>query len=419
MLKINSRERILASINHKEPDRVPVDIGSTNMTGISAIAYNNLKNYLGVKEGNIRVYDMVQQLARVEDWFIERFGIDAIDIGSTYLTEDKDWYDVELHGIKAQFPIYLQPRYNEDGSYELVHSDGTIIGRMSKDSLVMDQTYYPWLEKYPEKLDLQSYIQALDKNLWAKGVIPPLSNMGEKRYWRNLRDNVIKLRQETNKIIILCLTMNIFQGTHSFRRMDKFLMDTIRNPTKVEKFVDLQIEFYINALKVVCKYLGDVLDIVTFGDDLGENNGPMISPKTYRKFFKRGHQELCDYIKKHSSMKIFFHSCGSIVKLLPDLIECGIDILNPVQINAKDMDPKYLKENFGDDITFWGGGVDTRNVFNRKPPEEVKKHVKELLEIFAPGGGYIWNAIHNILPDVPPENIIAALEAVEEYNEEK
>ena len=116
-------------------------------------------------------------------------------------------------------------------------------------------------------------------------------------------------------------------------------------------------------------------------------------------------------------MKIFYHSCGSIVPLLPDLIDTGIDILNPVQINARDMDPKFLKENFGDDITFWGGGADTRNVINRKSSEEVKKHVLELLEIFFPGGGYIWNTVHNILPDVPPQNIVAMFEAIEEFNE--
>jgi uroporphyrinogen decarboxylase len=407
---------VLASINHKEPDKVPIDIGSTLQTGISAIAYYNLKKYLGIKEGNVRIYDVIQQLAQVEDWFIERYGIDALDIGSEYLTDDKDWYDVEMHGIKAQFPVFFQPRHNPDNSFELILSDGTIISRMSKDSLVMDQTYYPWVEGYPENITFQSYIEALNKNMWTKCVTPPLSNMGEKRFWRTLREKSIQLREKTKKIIVLNLGASIFQAPHVLRRMDKFLMDTVRNPEKVDKIVNLQIEFYINAVKVLCKYLGDVIDIITFGDDLGENNGPMISLKTYRKFFKRGHQEVCDYIKKHSSMKIFFHSCGSIVKLLPDLIECGIDILNPVQISARDMDPKYLKENFGDDITFWGGGADTRHILNRKSPEEVKKHVKELLEIFAPGGGYIWNTVHNILPDVPPENIVAALEAVEEYN---
>jgi uroporphyrinogen decarboxylase len=376
-----------------------------------------LKNYLGVKEGNVRIYDLTQQLARVEDWFIERFGIDMIDLGSAYLKEDKDWYDVEIHGIKAQFPSFFQPRFNSDGSIDVLHSDGTILGHMSNATFYIDQTYYPLAEGYPEDFSFQTLIKAYGKVLGAKCLYPPLSNMGEKRFWRNLRDNAITLRENTQKIVTLTFGAGIFQDLHSIRRMDKLLIDITKNPSKLEKLVDYQIEFFINALKVLCKYVGDVVDIIIIGDDLGENNGPMISPQIYRKFFKRGHEELCQYIKKNSSMKIFFHSCGSIVKLIPDLIECGIDILNPIQISAKGMDPKYLKETFGDDLTFWGGGVDTRNVLNRKSPEEVKKHVKELLEIFAPGGGYIWNAIHNILPDVPPENIIAALEAVKEYND--
>ncbi|MEJ2276261.1 MAG: uroporphyrinogen decarboxylase family protein [Candidatus Lokiarchaeota archaeon] len=198
--------------------------------------------------------------------------------------------------------------------------------------------------------------------------------------------------------------------------MDKLLSDTKRNPEKVTKFVDILLEFYENHLKDICKYIGNVIDIITFSDDLGENNGLMINPRTYRDLFKPGHQYLCDFIKRHSSMQIFFHSCGSIKPIIPDLIECGIDILNPVQINTKDMDPRDLKDTFGEDITFWGGGADTRNILNRKKPDEIKKHITELLEIFFPGGGYVWNPIHNILPDVPPQNIIAMFEAINDFN---
>ena len=289
---------------------------------------------------------------------------------------------------------------------------------MTKAALYIHQTYYPFAEGYPENLTFQSFIKAFDKTLGAKCVGPPFSSIGEKKFWRNLRDNAIRLRDKMQKIVILPFGAGVFEGLHSIRRMDKSFIDIYHNPSKIEKLVDYQIQFFIAAIKVICKYLGDVVDIITLGDDLGENKGPIINPEIYRKFFKRGLEELCQYIKKHSSMKIFFHSCGSVVKLIPDLIECGIDILNPIQISAKGMDPKYLKATFGDDLTFWGGGADTRNVLNRKTPEEVKRHVKELLEIFAPGGGYVWNAIHNILPDVPPENIVAALEAVDEYNTE-
>ncbi|MBD3254205.1 MAG: methyltransferase [Candidatus Lokiarchaeota archaeon] len=415
LLEMNSRERILASFAHKEPDRVPIDIGATVTTGISGIAYYNLKKYLGIEEGHVRIIDLFQQLARVEDWFIDRFGIDALDVGRTFLTDDKDWYDVSLNGIEAQFPKPIPVRENPDGSFEVVHEDGTVLGRMSKDALVMDQTHYPYLEGYPEDISFQSFMRSLDKLFGAKVAVPPFTNLGERRFWRNLRERAIDLREQTQKITAINLSITIFQGTHSYRRMDKLLTDTIRQPQNVEKLVRAFTDFYLNNLKVICKYLGDVVDIINFGDDLGENNGPMLSPRTYRNLIKPAHAELCDYIKKHSSMKIFFHSCGSILPLIPDLIEIGVDILNPVQINARDMDPKTLKEEFGDELTFWGGGVDTRNILPRGSPEKVKKHVKNLLEIFAPGGGYVWNPIHNILADVPPQNIVAMLDAVRQY----
>ncbi|MBD3195196.1 MAG: methyltransferase [Candidatus Lokiarchaeota archaeon] len=414
---MNSRERILTAIDNKEPDRVPIDIGSTTITGISAIAYYNLKRYLDVKEGNVRVIDIMQQLARVENWFIEKFDIDAIDVGRVFWTNEDDWYDIEVNGIKAQFPRVFQPKFRADGAIEIVHSDGTVLGRMSNAALVLDQTYYPFGEDYPEDINFSTLSGGVEKNVWSKSYTPPMSNMGEKRFWRNLKEKAIELKVNSHKALCLNLNISIFQGTHSFRGMDKILVDLIRKPKKVQELAELLAQFYLGLLRPICSHLGEVIDVITIGDDLAENNGPMLSPKLYRKYFKPYHMEICQYIKKKSSMKVFFHTCGSVSELIPDLIECGVDILNPIQINARDMDPKMLKSEFGDDIAFWGGGVDTRNVLPSKSPEEVKKHVTELLEIFAPGGGFIWNTVHNILPDVPPENIVAMLDAVMEYNE--
>jgi uroporphyrinogen decarboxylase len=411
---MNSRQRVLASINHKEPDKVPVDLGSTPCTGISAIAYHNLKQHLGIRTGHTRVYDVVQQLAQPEDEILEHFKIDALDVGRTFNTKDEDWYDIHVNGIDMQWPRWFKPRHNSDDSYDVLDRDGIVISRMTKDALVFDQTHYACLDEYPKNYkDFQSIV---NKSSWSLLPPPPFSNISEKRFWKRLRENAINLKEKSKKVTVLNYGSTSFEFGNSFRRMDKLLVDIIRNPSKVEKLMDYIMEFSLNSLNVICGYVGDVIDIIRIGDDLGENNGPFFSPKIYRAMFKPGHTEICDYIKKHSSMKIMFHSCGSISAILPDLIETGIDILNPVQINARDMEPKFLKDNFGDDITFWGGGADTRNVINRKSPEEVKKHVLNLLEIFSPEGGYVWNTVHNILPDVPPENIVAMFEAVEEFN---
>jgi uroporphyrinogen decarboxylase len=145
------------------------------------------------------------------------------------------------------------------------------------------------------------------------------------------------------------------------------------------------------------------------------NTGPLMGPDTYRRLFKPRHTFLCNYIKTHSTMHTFLHSCGSIYKLIPDLIEAGFEILNPVQTNSRDMQPERLKTEFGANVTFWGGGADTRSILNMGTPTQVKDNVRANIEALAPGGGFVFNTIHNILPDVPPENIVAMFEAVDEY----
>lgn len=411
---MNSRERVMASINHKEPDRVPIDLGSSPNTGISAIAYNNLKKFLGIKTGNTRIHDVFLQLAIPEEEILNLFQVDVLDIGHTFNLEDEKWYDIDINGIQAQFPTWFQPNINPDGSLDVVHSDGTVLASMSKNSYVLDQTYFPCNDKYPS--NMIELIKALQKNYAYVCVSPPLAYLNQKGFWRTLRKNAIEMRNKTDKAIVLYAGFTLFQFGATMKRMDKFLVDLIRKPQKIEKFLDLMMELYFVSARQICKYVGDIVDIVCFGDDFGENNGPIMNPRIFRKIFKPRHAQLIDYIKRNSKMKILLHSCGSVVDFIPDFIEMGFDILNPVQINTKGMDPKYLKKNFGEDITFWGGGVDTSNVVNRKKPEEVKKHVKELLEIFFTGGGYVWNTVHNILPDVPPENIVAMFEAINEFN---
>lgn len=410
---MNSRERVLSAINHQEPDKVPIDFGATLQTGIHAIAYNNLKKYLGMKGGHIRIHDPMQQLAEPELEVLDYFKADCLDIGRVFTTSDEDWYDVQVNGIQAQFLKTFQPRFNPDGSVDVVHIDGTILSRMSKDALVIDQVYYPCEEDYP--MNTNDFLQA---SLKIGGALaPPFNQLGKLGMWRKLKIKAIELRKSTDKAIMMNGGVGFFQFMSAYKRMDKVMVDLIRHPDKVEKFLDLALDLQLASLGMTCKHLGDVVDIIGFGDDYGENSGPFFSPRIFRKTFKPRLEAVCDYVKKHSNMKIFLHSCGAIAPLIPDLIEVGIEILNPVQINAEGMDPKFLKEEFGADLCFWGGGADTRFVLNRKSPEEVKKHVTELLKIFSPGGGYVWNTVHNILPDVPPENIVAAIEAVHEFND--
>ncbi|MFX0100657.1 MAG: uroporphyrinogen decarboxylase family protein [Candidatus Hodarchaeota archaeon] len=415
MKEMTSRERVLAAIKHEQPDRIPIDLGSTPSSGISAIAYHNLKKYLGITSGHVRVYDVVQQLAQPEDELISRFSVDVLDVGRTFNTRDEDWYDVNLFdGTPVQFPSRFRPELAEDGSLNAYHEDGTLVAKMPKDGYFFDQTCFPYVDGYPQ--DYSDLPDAMGKVLWATLVHSPWDNADDPAFWTKLRENAKDLRKKTDKALLIVVGCNLFEWGTFLRRMDKFLVDLMRNPRGVNDLLDALMETHLSILEKACKSVGDIVDILRFGDDLGENKGPFMSPKLYRKFFKGRHQELCTYVHKHSKMHTFLHTCGSIMPLIPDLIDVGYEIINPVQVNAEGMDPKILKEKYGHEVTFWGGGADTRNVLNRKTPEEVKHHVTGLLEIFSPGGGYVFNSIHNILPDVPPENIVAMFEAVNEFD---
>ena len=411
---MTARERILASVRHREPDRVPVDLGSTPSSGISAIAYHNLKEHLGIREGHTRVYDVVQQLAQPEEMILDCFGVDVLDIGRTFNTRDKDWYDVTLpQGIEVQFPAWFHPVRQPDGSWDAFVPDGDPnglrIASMPATGTFFDQTYFPYLDGYSD--DFRDLPQEMPKVLWAGLVHSPWDHAGEPDFWQQLRDKAIHLRKTTDKALMVVAGCNLFEWGTFLRRMDNFLMDLVLDQDGVERLLDALMEIHLETLENVCNAVGDVVDILRFGDDLGTDQGPFMNPEIYRKLFKPRHTALCDYVKSHSQMHTFLHSCGSLYRLMPDLIDAGFEIINPVQITSRDMDPARLKAEFGQDVTFWGGGADTRYVLNEGTPTEVKEHVTELLEIFAPGGGYVFNTVHNILPDVGPENIMAMLDA--------
>ncbi len=409
------RERVLAAIDHREPDRVPVDLGSTPSSGISAMAYGKLKRRLGIGGGHTRIYDVVQQLAQPEDAVLDRFGIDVVDVGRTFNVADADWYDTTVaDGQGAQYPAWFRPIRNADGSFSATHPDGSVIARMPAGGAFFDQTAYPWIDGYPS--DIRGALpDAWGRVLWAAFAHSPWDHAGEADFWEALRARALELRRTSDRAIMIVCGCNLFEWGTFLRRLDNFLMDLYEEASSVEALLDALLERHLAALERVCGAVGDVCDILRFGDDLGLDSGPFMPPEIYRRFFKPRHAKLCDFVHAHSGMRTFLHCCGSIHALLPDLIDAGFEVINPVQTNCRDMEPERLKREFGGDICFWGGGCDTRSVLNRGTPEQVRAHVRERLEIFAPGGGFVFNTIHNILPEVPAENIMAMYEAVEAF----
>lgn len=416
---MNSRERVLAAIAHKQPDQVPVDLGSTPSSGISAIAYSNLLKAIGRTDLPVQIYDVVQQLAQPDMSIIDRFGVDVLDIGRAFNTEEKDWHETILaNGDKAFYPIHFNPVKQADGSYHCYDEDGKrLLALMPQGATFFDQSYFPYINGFPENYDTLD--EEMGRVLWSRYVHSPWDHTQDPDFWKTLREKTLQLRASTDKALMIVCGCNLFEWGTFLRRMDNFLMDLLCEPDQVARMLDQLLERHLATLAKVCDSVGDIVDIIRFGDDLGMTSGPFMDVDTYRSLFKPRHKQLCDYVKTHSQMHTFIHSCGSISSLMPDLIEAGIEIFNPVQTNARQMEPEFLKKEFGQDCTFWGGGVETVGTLNNGTSEQVREQVLERLEIMSAGGGFVFNTVHNILPDVPPQNILAMFDAVKEFNGRK
>ena len=408
---MTSRERVLAAIAHKQPDYVPLDLGSTPSSGISAIAYNRLKNYLGMTGGHTRIFDVVQQVVQPEPEILDRFGVDVIDIGRVFNEKDEDWYDTVLaDGSVAQYPRWFHPQKQPNGDYLVYDKEGTLIARMPVEATFFDQTYFPYVDGYPDTYEDLDH--AMGKVLWSALVHSPWDHAEESNFYQELRERTKKLRESTDKALMITCGCNLFEWGTFLRRMDNFLMDTYADEENVEALVEQLMVRHLATLEKVCESVGDIVDILRFGDDLGMDTGMFMSREKYQTLFKPYHTKLNEYVHTHSGMKTLLHSCGSIYPIIPDLIEAGYDILNPVQTTAYQMDPEVLKREFGRDITFWGGGCNTRTVLNYGTPREVYEYARRMIDIFNREGGFVFNQEHNIMPDVPPENIVAMYQAV-------
>jgi len=411
---MTARERVLASVEHREPDRLAVDLGSNPSSGISAVAHAGLVRHLGLASQRTQVYDVVQQLAQPTDELLDRLRIDAVDIGRTFDASDADWKPMTLpSGIEVEVPAWFHPVRQEDGAWEAFDADGLRIATMPPGASFFDQTHFPYLDGYPD--DLSDLPVVMPTVLWSGLVHSPWDHAGDEGFWETLRTQTMALRESSDRALMAVVGCNLFEWGTFLRRIDNFLMDLALDQRNVERLLDALLELHFETLDHVIESVGDLVDVIRFGDDLGMDNGPLMSPDTYRAIFKPRHAALNAYVHERCSARTFLHSCGSIHALLPDLIEAGVDIINPVQISARDMEPAKLKAEFGADITFWGGGADTRVVLPRGTPDAVRDHVRRNIEAFAPGGGFVFATAHNMLPDVPPQNIEAVFEAIDEY----
>jgi len=381
---MNSRERMLTTLAHKEPDRVPFDLGGTVNTGIHRVAYSNLLTHLGLESSKVPVANLATQVAQVSEEVFRRLGVDVRGFWTkpppNWVTEIKDtgdhWITVDEFGLKKAMP-------KRSGLYFDVCErplEGTVT--------VKEIGEYPW------------------------------PDFKDKRRLDGLRDKMQNMSHDDMDVAILMNTfyVGILEFGEYVRGYHDFFIDLAKNSPVAERLLDIATDMRIQYWEIVLDRVGDLVDVVAEGDDLGMQNGLIISPKTYRTLIKPRHKRIFSFIKKKAPhVNIHFHSCGAIYDLIPDLIEIGVQSLNPVQVSAAKMDTKALKREFGDVLTFWGGGVDTQRVLPYGTPKEVRQEVRQRIDDLAPGGGFVFSAVHAIQPDVPPENIIAMLEALQDY----
>jgi len=397
------RERVLAALEHKETDRVPVDLSGHRSSGIAAIAYPKLRKFLGLPPAPIRVYDIIQQLAVVDDDVLDRFGVDTIEMGRGFATDEQSWQPWALPDGTACF-VPTWTRLERDNNRWVIRSDsGRILAHMPDGSLYFEQTYYPFLESD----DLDAISDVLGESMWTAIASPP-GPVDSKE----LSEGAKRLRAETDRAIIGLFGGNLFEVGHFLYRNDQFMMMLAGEPQHAHRFLDKLVELHLANLERFLAAVGEHIDIILFGDDLGMQTGPMMSPKMYCEFFKPRHKLLWNRAKELADVKVMLHCCGGVRELLPHLIEAGLDAINPVQISCSGMDATELKTEFGSDLTFWGGGCDTRDVLPNGTPEQIAEHVKQQVETLSPGGGFVFQQVHNILANVQPENIAAMFDAV-------
>ncbi len=376
------RERVNKALNHEEPDRIPIDLGGFQ-TGIHRKAYESLLSHLGMEE-RVSILDPVQQLAVPSEAVLRRFHADI-----RYVT---------AHG-PDNFRSSIE--VNERGGklwHDLRDEFGIVWSMPCDQMLYMDISHHPLANA--DIKDIESY---------------PFPNGADSSRFTGVREKALALRRETPYALSSGICGVTYEICWYMRGMERWFMDMKENQPFCEALIDRTSQYWVDWMTAFLEEVGDILDVVMIGDDLAGQDGPLFSPQFYRDVVRPRQQRVIDVIKKKSQCKIWYHTCGDCSAFIPDFIGMGIDILNPVQINTVGMDPERLKAEYGQDLVFWGGGIDSQRILPFASPEQIRNEVRKNIAIFKPGGGYVFNNVHNIQPGVPAENIVAFFDTAYEF----
>ncbi len=408
-ITMTHRERVLASLGHREGDRVAIDFAGHHSSGIAAIAYGKLRRFLGLPPRPIRLHEPIQQIAIVDEDVLDLFSVDTTELGRGFALREEDWADWVLpDGTACQIPGWIKPE--RDGARWIIRSDtGRVVAQMPDGALYFEQTYYPFAQGVP---DHRKIAEAFRECMWGAMTSPPGPLAAGPERKTVLAEGARRLRENTDRAVVALFGGNLLEMGQFLYRNDNFFVLMVEDPSATHDFLDNLVEMHLRNLEEFLGAVGPYVDVVNFGDDLGMQTGPQISPAMYRKYFKSRHARLWKRAKEIAGVRVMLHCCGGVRELLPDLIDAGLDIINPVQISCRGMEAAGLKRDFGDAIVFWGGGCDTQTVLAGGTPESIRRHVREQIRILSPGGGFVFQQVHNILADIPPENVCAMFDAV-------
>lgn len=371
MENLTSKERVNIALRHSEPDKVPIDFGGVH-TSLHVTAYKNLMEYFGLDYGEIKIQDVFQQVVFPDEKLIEKF---QVDVGGAFSKPASNWefvLDKENDEYTDEWgTTYVRPKGGFFYDIKVPAMDGFTLEELKK-------------YKFPDPEDRARF--------------------------KNLRQEVTELIDKSNKAIIFFnASWGLWESLWQMRGFEQAYMDLALSKDFLNYFWDKMLWWNTAFWGKVLEEVGDLIDVVQIGDDLGTQRGPMFSPKTYEEMLKPRHKKLVSAIKSKTNAKVYIHSCGDVSWAIGHFIDCGIDILNPVQVKASNMDSKELKKKFGKEITFWGGGCDPE-ILLRGTKEQIKEEVKRRIEDFAPGGGFVFASVHSIQANTPPENIATMFE---------
>jgi uroporphyrinogen decarboxylase len=376
------RQRLLKALHHEIPDRVPIDLGG-NQTGIHKNAYLKLARHLGYPD-EIEIMDAVQQLARPSERLLARLHVDTRYVAAGPASSWKGGIIKTERGGRVW--------------HDLTDEFGVRWSMPDDEPLYMDITLHPLA---------QATVKDIPEYPWPKGDDPSR--------FAGLRERALHLRKDTPYAVVSGISGVIYETCWYLRGLERWFVDLMTDPGFCEAVLDQTLKYWLDWFRLFLDEAGDIVDVIMIGDDLAGQQGPLFNPAIYRRLVKPRQRRLVEYIRSRTRAKIWYHTCGSCAAFIPDLLENGIHILNPVQTSASRMEPVELKTRFGRDLVFWGGGCDSQRVLPRGTPSEVAREVRRNLEAFKPGGGYVFSGIHNIQGEVPPENIEVLFDAAFEY----